>query len=99
VKINFASFKSALIMIAIFSTILTTGVPAFSAEQVKERKTITVQGSSSVHSGTYYRVCKYRGNDVQQKCSDSTERKCHKDGQGVQNPGFAGDKERQDKNS
>jgi len=48
VKINFASFKSVLIMIAIFSTILTTGVPAFSAEQVKERKTITVQGSSSV---------------------------------------------------
>ena len=47
-KINFASFKSVLIMIAIFSTILTTGVPAFSAEQVKERKTITVQGSSSV---------------------------------------------------
>jgi len=42
------SIKSVLILIAIFSTILTTGIPAFSAEQVKERKTITVQGSSSV---------------------------------------------------
>ena len=42
------SIKSVLIMIALFSAILTTGAPAFSAEQVKERKTITVQGSSSV---------------------------------------------------
>ncbi|MDY9921084.1 MAG: SIMPL domain-containing protein [Synergistota bacterium] len=42
------TIKSALIMIALFSAILTTGAPAFSAEQVKERKTITVQGSSSV---------------------------------------------------
>lgn len=42
------SIKSVLIMIALFSAILTTGAPAFSAEQVKERKTITVQGASSV---------------------------------------------------
>ena len=42
------SIKSVLIMIALFSAILTTGAPAFSAEQVKERKSITVQGSSSV---------------------------------------------------
>lgn len=42
------SIKSVLILTAIFSIILTTGVPTFSAEQVKERKTITVQGSSSV---------------------------------------------------
>lgn len=42
------SIKSVLIMIALFSAVLTTGAPAFSAEQVKERKTITVQGSSSV---------------------------------------------------
>ena len=47
-KINFASFKSAMVMIAIFSTILTTVSPVFSAEQVRERKTITVQGSSSI---------------------------------------------------
>ena len=46
-KMSF-SIKSVLIMIALFSAILTTGAPAFSAEQVKERKTITVQGSSSV---------------------------------------------------
>jgi uncharacterized protein YggE len=42
------SIKSVLIMIALFSTILVAAIPAFSAEQVKERKTITVQGSSSV---------------------------------------------------
>ena len=46
-KMSF-SIKSVLIMIALFSAILTTEAPAFSAEQVKERKTITVQGSSSV---------------------------------------------------
>ena len=46
-KMSF-SIKSVLIMIALFSAILTTGAPAFSAEQVKERKSITVQGSSSV---------------------------------------------------
>ena len=46
-KMSF-SIKSVLIMIALFSAILTTGAPAFSAEQVKERKTITVQGASSV---------------------------------------------------
>lgn len=46
-KMSF-SIKSVLIMIALFSAILTTGAPAFSAEQVKERKTITVQGSSNV---------------------------------------------------
>ena len=42
------SIKSVLILVALFSTILGAGIPAFSAEQVKERKTITVQGSSSV---------------------------------------------------
>lgn len=42
------SIKSVLILIALFSTILGAGIPAFSAEQMKERKTITVQGSSSV---------------------------------------------------
>ncbi len=46
-KMSF-SIKSVLIMIALFSAILGAGIPAFSAEQVKERKTITVQGSSSV---------------------------------------------------
>ena len=46
-KMSF-SIKSVLILIALFSTILGAGIPAFSAEQVKERKTITVQGSSSV---------------------------------------------------
>ena len=46
-KMSF-SIKSVLIMIALFSTILGAGIPAFSAEQVKERKTITVQGASSV---------------------------------------------------
>ena len=47
-KINFTSFKSILMLIALFSTILMSGDPAFSAEQAKERKTVTVQGSSSV---------------------------------------------------
>ncbi|NCB45295.1 MAG: DUF541 domain-containing protein, partial [Clostridia bacterium] len=42
------SIKSVLILVALFSTILGAGIPAFSAEQVKERKTISVQGSSSV---------------------------------------------------
>ena len=42
------SIKSVLILVALFSSILGAGIPAFSAEQVKERKTITVQGSSSV---------------------------------------------------
>lgn len=46
-KISF-SIKSVLILTALFSTILGAGIPAFSAEPVKERKTITVQGSSSV---------------------------------------------------
>ena len=46
-KMNF-SIKSVLILVALFSSILGAGIPAFSAEQVKERKTITVQGSSSV---------------------------------------------------
>ncbi len=46
-KISF-SIKSVLIMIALFSAILTTAIPAFSSDQPKERKTITVQGSSSV---------------------------------------------------
>lgn len=46
-KMSF-SIKSVLILVALFSAILTTGAPAFSAEQVKERKSITVQGSSSV---------------------------------------------------
>lgn len=46
-KMSF-SIKSVLILVALFSSILGAGIPAFSAEQVKERKTITVQGSSSV---------------------------------------------------
>lgn len=46
-KISF-SIKSVLIMIALFSAILTTAIPAFSSDQPKERKTITVQGSSSI---------------------------------------------------
>ena len=46
-KMNF-SIKSVLILVALFSSILGAGIPAFSAEQVNERKTITVQGSSSV---------------------------------------------------
>lgn len=46
-KISF-SIKSVLIMIALFSAILTTAIPAFSSDQPKERKTITVKGSSSV---------------------------------------------------
>ena len=46
-KMSF-SIKSVLILVALFSSILGAGIPAFSAEQVKERKTITVQGSSNV---------------------------------------------------
>lgn len=46
-KMSF-SIKSVLILVALFSSILGAGIPAFSAEQAKERKTITVQGSSSI---------------------------------------------------
>ena len=46
-KMSF-SIKSVLILVALFSSILGAGIPAFSAEQVKERKTITFQGSSNV---------------------------------------------------
>ena len=46
-KMSF-SIKSVLILVALFSSILGAGIPASSAEQAKERKTITVQGSSSI---------------------------------------------------
>ena len=48
-KINFTSFKSLLMIFALIGVMMIGAYPALSsAEQVRERKTITVQGSSSI---------------------------------------------------
>lgn len=81
-KINFTSFKSVLMIFALIEVMVVGAYPAISSAEERDRNTITIQGSSSI-TVSPDSIRQYRGNDVQQKCGVSTERKCRKDGQSV----------------